>query len=337
MLTDEKLRKTASRYFVQNPTDLAQSYVNWAERLQQDKGIEYGCVLDKHIIPLHPGDVMAVVARPGHGKSSFMAYMTKRTAMQLVERGETDRAAVYVTWEQSAEEIEAFFQSSGKYSSTDMAWGRVPMDTIRKGAVNRATLPIWVFGESKRHEGVRRPKMTVDYVYAAIEAMQEDYGIRPALLCLDYVQIMPVSSSREKTAEVDEAIRNAKELAIRVGLPVIIGVQARRDVDGYRNPIPTMSDAQWSSSIEQVADKQLALWRPIKSHDPTEKPDIKVGQHSFTNDEDLFVIRLLKQRFDVGYGAWAVRFKPHTLEMFDYDLTKQPDTPTYDTQFNGAW
>lgn len=322
MLTDEKLRKTANQFFVQSPADLSQSYVNWAEKLQNDKGIDYGCILDKYIIPLHAGDVMAVVARPGHGKSSFMAYMARRTAKKLVAQGVTDKAAVYVTWEQSAEEIEAFFQSGGQYSSTDMAWGRVPMDKIRKGAVGRARLPVWVFGESKRHEGVRRPKMTIDYVYAAVEAMQETYGIRPALLCLDYVQIMPVKNTRDKVGEVDEAIRNAKELAIRVGLPVIIGVQARRDVDGYRNPIPTMADAQWSSSIEQVADKQLALWRPIKSHDPTEKPEVKVGRYRFTNEEDLFVVRLLKQRFDVGYGAWAVRFKPQTLEVFDYDLSQ---------------
>lgn len=324
MITDTELRKTAKQFFVHNPGDLAQSYVNWAEQLQTNPGVTYGCVLDKHLIPLHPGDLMAVVARPGHGKSSWMAYMAKRTAMDIVERGTQDKeCVVYVTWEQSAEEIEAFFQSGGSYSSTDMAWGRVPMDKIRGGAVKRGSLPVWVFGESKRHEGIKRPKMTVDYVYAAIESMQEDYGKRPALLCLDYVQIMPTTGSgQDKTAQVDEAIRQAKELAIRMGLPVIIGVQASRRVDGYNSQVPTMADAQWSSSIEQVADKQIAVWRPIKSHDVTDKPKINVAGTDYENCEELFVIRLLKQRFAAGFGAWAIRFIPQTLEVYDYDPTR---------------
>lgn len=319
MINNNDLQTTARNFFVHKPDDLAQSYVNWAERLQNEPGIDYGCVLDKFILPLHPGDLMAVVARPGHGKSSFMAYMAKRTAENIAKRGETKEVVVYVSWEQSVEEIEAFFQSGRTYSSTDMAWGKVPMDKIKTGAVKRVNLPIWLFGESKRHEGKKRPKMSIDYVYAAIESMQQDYGVRPVLMCLDYVQIMPTSPNANKTEQVDEAIRQAKELAIRMGLPIIIGVQASRKVDSYNNQIPTMSDAQWSSSIEQVADKQIAVWRPIKSSDPDSAPTISVGGVTYTNDEDLFVIRLLKQRFAVGYGAWAVRFKPQTLELNDYD------------------
>ena len=87
MITDTERRQTAKRFFVQSPGDLAQSYVRWAEQLQTNPGITYGCVLDKHLIPLHPGDLMAVVARPGHGKSSWMAYMAKKTAKDIVKRG----------------------------------------------------------------------------------------------------------------------------------------------------------------------------------------------------------------------------------------------------------
>jgi replicative DNA helicase len=319
MISDKQKRDVAKKFFVHNPSDLSQSYVNWAEKLQNDPGIDYGCVLDKYMLPLHPGDLMAVVARPGHGKTSWMAYMTRKTARDLVKRGDNDKVAVYVTWEQTVEEIESYFQSAGNYSSTDMAWGKLPMKTIKQTAVKRAGLPIWVFGKSKRHEGIKRPEMSMDYVYAAIESMQEDYGKKPVLLCLDYVQIMPMDKRREKTGQVDEAIRAAKELAINVGLPIIIGVQAGRQVDGYKNEIPTMSDAQWSSSIEQVADKQIGIWRPIKSRDESESPTIKIGGIDYNNDEDLFVVRLLKQRFAVGYGAWAVRFKPQTLELYDYE------------------
>lgn len=318
-ISNQKQQETARQFFVHSPTDLSQSYVAWAERLRNEPGIDYGCVLDRTLIPLHPGDLMAVVARPGHGKTSWMAYMAKRAAHKIIDAERDDQVVVYVTWEQSVEEIEAYFQSAGNYSSTDMAWGRVPLETIQRTAVKRAGLPIWVFGESKRHEGQRRPPMGIEYVYGAIESMYEEYGKKPTLMCLDYVQIMPTDRRQDKTAQVDEAIRQAKELAIRVGLPIIIGVQAGRRVDDYNNQIPTMADAQWSSSIEQVADKQIGLWRPMKSRGADESPTIEVGGVQYKNDEDLFVIRLLKQRFGLGYGSWAVRFLPQTLELWDYE------------------
>jgi hypothetical protein len=254
-----------------------------------------------------------------------MAYMAKKTAQDIIRRGAEDEVVVYVTWEQTAEEIEAFFQSGQDYTSSDMAWGRVPMDVIRRKAIKRPSLPVWVYGESKRHEGIARPRMTVDYVYESIEAMREEYGKRCILMCMDHVQEIPVERGASKSERVDQAIHDAKQLAMRQGLPIVIGVQASRDVDSYKNQIPTLKDAQWASAIEQVADKQIGVWRPIKTHDPITEPKIQVGRHSFTNDEDLFVIKLLKQRFDAGYGAWAVRFKPQTLDVWDYDVRQERD------------
>ena len=313
-------RETAKRFFVHNPADLSQSYVRWAERLKTEPGITYGCTMDNHVIPLHPGDLMAVLARPGHGKSSWMAYMARKTAEDIAKRGDEKNVVVYVSWEQTVEEIEAFFQSGKDYSSSDMAWGRAPMDAIKRRSIKRINLPVWSFGESKRHEGIDRPKMSVDYVYEAIESMEEDYGVRPALMCLDYVQIMPLTGhGSDRIMQVHEAVNNAKQLAIRMGIPIIIGVQAGRAVDTYKNPIPTMSDAQWSSSVEQVADKMISLWRPSKTHDPAKEPEINIAGVNYKNDDDLFVIKLLKQRFDAGFGTWAVKFKPQTLELWDYE------------------
>lgn len=309
----------AKRLFLHTPADVNQSYVEWARRLQEEPGIKYGCVLDRHMIPLHPGDLMAAVARPGHGKSSFMAYMAKKTALDIIKRGAEDEAVVYVTWEQSIEEIEAFFQSGGKYTSTDMAWGRVPMDVIKRNAVKRPALPIWFVGYSNRHAGIEKPRMYVDYVYEAIEGMQREYGKRPVLLLLDYIQIIPVERGGKRFEQVAHATTLTKELLMNLGVAGIAGVQASRDVDKYNEKIPTMSDAQHSSEIEQRADKQIALWRPIKDIDPAAHPTIDIAGKSYANDEQLLVMRLLKQRFDVGYGTFPVRFKPQTLEMFDYE------------------
>ena len=323
-MSDKSKREVARRFFMHSPDAVSKSYVEWARKLKSDPGVTYGGVLDKHIIPLHPGDLMTVVARPGHGKTSFLAHMAKRAALDIVKRGAQEKeCVVYVSWEQTIEEIDSLFQSGKDYSSTDMAWGRVPMEKIEANSIKRISLPIWPFGESKRHEGSSRPRMTIDYVYEAVEAMQEDYGRRPVLMCLDYIQNIPVDSRRNKTEQVDEAANGAKELAVRQGLRVVAGVQASRDVDSYREPIPTMKDAQHSSSIEQISDKMVGIWRPYKTLDPDTTPTIDVGGRVCQNVPGLFVVRLLKQRFDQGYGTWPLHFKPETLELSDYTFTPQ--------------
>lgn len=313
------------RFYLHTPADVAQSYAIWAERLQNEPGIDFGCILDKFLIPLHPGDLMAVVARPGHGKSSFMAYMTKREARAIVRRGRQDQeCAVYISWEQSIEEIEAFFQSGKEYTSSDLAWGRVPLDKVKKKLVKRAGLPIWYIGNSQRHAKFRKPaRLTADVVYKMVDSLYNEFRLSPTLICLDYLQLMPVQSGISRVEAVTEATFQAKELAINTGVPIIMGVQANRDVDDKAYPIPTLASAQWASAVEQAADKQLGLWRPRKTHDPLSYPTIPVSGVEYRNDEDLFVVKILKQRFERGFGAMALRFKPQTLEVFDYDSNQK--------------
>jgi hypothetical protein len=88
-------------------------------------------------------------------------------------------------------------------------------------------------------------------------------------------------------------------------------------------PIPSLASAQWASAIEQEADKQIGLWRPRKTHSDIDNPTVKVNGTDYTNDEDLFVVKLLKQRFERGFGVWAIRFKPQTLEVYDYDKPRE--------------
>lgn len=312
------------------PAETATAYVKWSERLRADPGITYGCVLDKVLIPLHPGDLMAVVARSGHGKSSWMAYMARHAAKDIVRRGAGDtEAVIYVTWEQSVEELEAFFQSGSQYTSTDLAWGRVPADLVIKGCLDRPSLPVWLMGKSVTATDPHRKPMYAENVYNEIRWLKEKFGIKPALLCLDYLQIIPVPGNMERNRQVHEAVIQAKELALDVGCPVIAGVQASRAVDNRKSPIPTLGDAQWSSSIEQTADKQIALFRPIREFPPEEQPTIKVGKHDYANVPELFVVRVLKQRFDVGYGTYAMRFQPETLTMTDYEVYQLEPAPGY--------
>jgi len=52
---------------------VADEYLQWAEVIQSDPGIQFGIsCIDKLVIPMRPGDLVSIIARPGHGKTSLM-------------------------------------------------------------------------------------------------------------------------------------------------------------------------------------------------------------------------------------------------------------------------
>jgi len=306
------MTKLDYRALVHTPADLASEHLHWAERIQAEDGIKFGIPdIDKKVIPMRPGEEIAIIARPGHGKTSILAYLARNTARALPPAG--PQVVVYVTWEQSAEELEAFFQADGKFSITDIAWGRVDLDEVKRRSVKRAGLPIWVIGHGIGRAGQKMPRMTPDVVLGAIESMREDYGVTPALMLFDYMQLVPVEHARDRIQQVTEVPIRIKELALRIGAPAVVGVQARREVDDRDIKIPELRDAQWASSIEQTCDKVFALWRPYQTEIAGSR--VQVGNDFFIVNESLMIFRMLKQRGDAGRYTWGMHFDPAFLRL----------------------
>jgi replicative DNA helicase len=315
--------KDKAKLLIHTPADLAAEHLAWARRNMAVPGIPWDVrSVDNWMIPMRPGDLVGVMGRPGHGKSSIMAYLARCEAKRIMERGtETTEAVVYVTWESSAEELENFFVADDKASASDVAWGRADIEYLEKKAVKRARVPIWVIGHGIGRASVDTPRMTVDVVYDAIESMQADYGVKPSLVLLDYVQIIPVAKANERTAQVTEAVIRAKELAQRAGVPIVAGVQARREVDTYKLPIPEKADAQWASGIEQTCDKLFGLWRPAISPGFENKLiEIEGCAAPVEVTQRLMILRMLKQRFEDGRFTWALHFAPQYLTLCELEL-----------------
>ena len=105
-----------------------------------------------------------------------------------------------------------------------------------------------------------------------------------------------------------------KELAKRFGCPILVGAQAKRDVDERKNKIPSAGDCQWASAIEQVADKLFGLWRPIL----TEEEGAIVGKLNGSPvlaTPTLLVAKLLKQRFGPAGQVFNLYFAPEYLKL----------------------
>ena len=317
-------KQTDFRILVHTPAELATQYVAWAEHIQADPGIKFGVdTIDRRVIPMRAGELISLIARPGHGKTSLLAYFAREHAKQIVERGAQEQeAVVYITYEQSAEELEAFFQADGEHSISDIAWGRADLDKIKRQAVKRAGIPIWVIGHGIGRANRKAPRMTPEAVLSAIETMEDDFGVKPVLILFDYMQLIPVPGYRDRIQQVTEVPIRVKELALRVGCPAIVGVQARREVDDRTEKIPEMRDAQWASSIEQTSDKIFGLWRPCRTEEAGCTLSIEGVVGIYPVNERLLVVRLLKQRGEAGRFTWAMFFAPEYLKLAEMEMRK---------------
>lgn len=308
------------RALVHTPADLATDFVRYAEKLAVNPGIAWGVPsMDKVIIPMRGGDVIGVMGRPGHGKSTISAYLARKAAKDISITGRADReCVVYVSFEQQVEEIEAIFQVEGVAPTvTDIAWGRADIEELKRRAVKRISLPVWLMGVSAMRRK-RIPRMTIENVYHALSAIEDDYKIKPALVILDYIQIIPVERASERIEQVGEAIVRSKELAQYIDAPIVICVQAGRQVDKYENKIPGAGDCQWSSAIEQVADKLIGIWRPSLTEDGSEPIDL--GSRKIDITPNLFIARLLKQRMDAAGQTFVLHFAPEYARLADMEL-----------------
>ena len=312
--------RDSARLLIHTPADSAVEYVEYMRILRDTAGVKWGISqIDNDMRPMRPGDVIGIIARPGHGKSTIAAYLTRKVAKDIVREGIDNEIALYVTFEQSTEEIDTFFEipDSEAYSLTDLSFGRIDERTLIKDSIKRISLPVFIMGESITRRKTM-PRMTFDTIYSEIENIEEDYKVKPRIIVLDYIQIIPVDRKDDRVQQVGEAIVRSKELARRVGCPVVVCVQAGRGVDKYEAKVPTAADCQWASAIEQAADALIGIWRPalteqVGSHKTINGKDIEVTQN-------LLIAKLLKQRMASAGHVWFLNFAPQYVRLSDMEL-----------------
>ena len=310
---------TELRTLLHSPNEAAAEFVSHAAKLQVRAGVTWGVPsLDKAMLPIQEGDVVSIVGRPGHGKTTVGAYLAKHEASRIQQQGLTDKeCVVYWTFEQSVEEIEMAMFATPTLSVSEIAWGKVGMEVIKHQAVERMRLPVWIGGESLARRR-KTPRMTLDVVYETIDSMEKEYKIHPTLVVLDYVQIIPHKESRkEKYEQISDAMIGAKELARRAGTRIVALAQAGRDVDKRQNKIPSPADCQGSSAIEQNSDKGFGIWRPALTEAPGQLIDVRSTRYMV--DPTLLVMYLWKQRFAEAGQHFALYFAPELVRLGDME------------------
>ncbi len=280
-------------------------------------GITWGMPsIDDIVLPMRPGDMVVIVARPGHGKTAILSWKARKEAQRILDEGLEKRGVFVCSWETTAEEYNAYMLSNETATVDRIARATVPYGEMIRLATENAKLPIYFIGRSQFNAGFKTPQMTLDIVESAIEIIYEQYEVRPTMLILDYLQIIPIPGITRKTEQVELVTPWIKRLAQTVAAPALVSAQAARRVDTYDIKIPHKDDCQHSSAIEQVADKIFGLWRPYVTEDfDTEPIEIYPGQHVDPMNENLLIFKMLKQRDAKGVHTWALDFDMKSRKM----------------------
>lgn len=235
-------------------------------RAHRGDGIYFGLdEIDQHMTPLLPDNLVTIIGRPRNGKTAVMLWWARQQAARLAAAGVQNRAVVYITYEQSAEDLTAFQAAADARVSIDGLqrgtladgdWQKVVASLT--GAVVR---PLAIIGHSAERRQ-RRPRLTLTHVGQTIEYMIDTLKISPHMVFVDYLQRIPAERRQDRRLEVSEALDRCKDACLAYGVPWVVGVQARREVDRYDVQIPQIADGQETANIEQASDKIFTLVRP---------------------------------------------------------------------------
>lgn len=314
-------------------SNATEKYVNQIQEGDEDgmplyiPKMEYNPKTKKGFLPVKRGEAITVLGRPGSGKTGFMLRWARMRAKHLRDQAKegnkvaANSVVLYFTMEQMVEELKLFHVAAEEgISATDIANGRLQEETwtqVTKSLRGMHTTPLWLAGKSidRRKDKIRLTEEALRGALSSIEKWRGD-EIETQLdsVYVDYLQRFR-SDGRDWVQFYGDTFNGLKEMAGDFATRMIVGVQAKREVDKYEVPIPQMDDGQWTSGIEQQSDGMISVVRPIQYKAKGETfDDVVVTSHKH------MVVTVLKRKLGpANFNDW-VEFDPEYNRLDEQEL-----------------
>lgn len=200
---------------------------------------------------LKPGQLAVVGARPGIGKTVFLANWAHHVAVKL------GQPVLFVSLEMSHDEMVArLVAHDGKINLRSLLDANLSEDDwrcaaeVRKRYAEIGTL----FIDDDPHAGLPQ-------IREKLRRLRRN-GTPARLVVVDYLQLMETSGKAEsRQVEVSKISRGLKFIAKEFDVPVLVGSQLNRDVEKRTDKRPVPADLRESGSVEQDSDIVILLHR----------------------------------------------------------------------------
>jgi len=257
---------------------------------------------------LQAGDLIIVAGRPSMGKTMFAVNLAEHTALDV------GLPALIVSCEM------------GRLQITNRVISSVSKVEIEK--ITRPT-PAKLFDDdfSKLSYAVSKLSDAVLYIDDKIttvpeieqraEEIKRENGGKLGAVVVDYLQLLNATESKErKDLEVADISKALKQLAKKLGVPIVLLSQLSRKVEERTDKRPLMSDLRESGAIEQDADVIVMMYR-----DEYYKPD--------SPDRGIAEAIIVKHR-NGPVGTVRLAYRPEVMR-FD-NLAFDSSKPAYTSQ-----
>lgn len=289
--------------------------------------MEYNPGSKKGFLPVKRGEIIAVLGRPGNGKTGFMFRWARMRANDLRKQAKEgneiakNSVVLYFTMEQLVEELRLFHVAAEEgISATDIANGKLQDETwaqVTNSLRGMHTTPLWLAGKSleRRKDKIRLTEDALQGVLGSIEKWRGDeLETQIDSVFVDYLQRFR-SSGQDWVQFYGETYNGLKEMAGDYATRIVVGVQAKRDVDKYEVPVPQMDDGQWTSGIEQQSDGMISVVRP--SHYKMKGQEF--DGVTVTGHEQMVVSVLKRKLGPENFHDW-VKFSPEYNRLDEAEL-----------------
>jgi replicative DNA helicase len=205
-------------------------------------------------------------------KTGFMMAWARKMAHNIIERDWQDAVVVYVSWEDTVEEMGIYdLAHATTIDATEIQDGKLSdneMKRLEEAAFKRGALPLWVLGNSlaDRHE---QPRMTLTQVREALRWLETAMSRRFVAVFLDYLNLIPPEGahafSDNRRTVLWKLTYRARDLSFTVGRAVIMGGNRTGSPMSASGSYRKKYDVMDRRLIEQYSHTMLSLWRPALS------------------------------------------------------------------------
>lgn len=204
--------------------------------------------LDKMLSGLQRGTLNIVGARPAVGKSAFalgMAVAAARRSNRPVLFFSLEMSSVELTQRIISAEAQVDAQRLRTGNLSDSDWSKIT------ASMNRLEIPLYIDDTAQ---------ITVMQIRQKLRRVAAAEG-SPAMVVIDYLQLMGGGNNETRQLEVAEISRGLKLLAREFDIPVVALSQLSRGIEQRADKRPVLADLRESGALEQDADVVMFLYR----------------------------------------------------------------------------
>lgn len=261
-----------------------------------------------------PGDLWAIIASQGEGKTSL--------ATQIGMRAAQTRPVLMVELEMAGEQVAAreLAAESGitVRAIHEGSYNKAEGDFLNQATLDLAKPDFWILDD---------PKLSVRQIRSHALAMKRTTGL--GCLIIDHLRLIrsETRNIRDRWERQAEVTGDLKILAKELGIPVIILAQRTRTAQRRDDPTPMVDDAD-APSLDQDCDTIIGLWRREtwlrrnKPHPNSKQEDVEKWEHEIGRCSETAEVIALKRRRGKAHVPRVIKWDGPRTRFSDLDANK---------------